>query len=234
MNQTQEDLNLGELVRDAGSEEFTWNFLPPGASHMAGVWERKIGSIKAVFDASLAANGNPSLSKDEFHTLMCEAAAIVNSTPLGEISADPNEPLPVCPASLLTLRENPHPALPFTFSQRDLINYGRKRWRRVQQLAETFWQLWRQDYLHSLTERSKWLKVHRDLEVGDIVLLQDSSPRSQWPMGVVVKIGASRDSHSRQVTVRVKPSKTGRPQYLDRPMLNLVMVLRFSEIGSRS
>ena len=229
VNVMKEELDLGALVKDAGSEEFTWNFLPPGASHMAGVWERKVGAIKSVFDAALADSGNPSLSRDEFHTLMCEAVAIVNNTPLGEISADPNEPFPVCPANLLTLREKPNVAPPFDFSQSDLLNYGRRRWRRVQLLAEVFWRAWRRDYLFSLDERAKWLKVKRDLVVGDVVLLKDESPRHEWPMGIVVNVKPGLDSHSRQVTVRLRKSKTGLTQYLDRAMSNLILILRASE-----
>ena len=83
-----------------------WKFLPPHASHFAGVWERKVVAIKSVLDISLKQLGPRTLSREEFSTFIQEAASIVNHTPLGEVSADPNDPVPISPMSLLTLREN--------------------------------------------------------------------------------------------------------------------------------
>ena len=225
----EKELSLEELVRDATSEEYTWEFLPPGASHMAGVWERKVQGIKKVFDASLAEAKNPSLSREELHTLMCEAAAIVNATPLGEIYSDPNEPFPVCPAALLTLREKPHPSSPVKVTQTDLLCYGQRRWKKVQAIAEIFWELWRRDYLHSLTARRKWLKAKMNVEVGDVVLLQEKTSRNYWPMGIVTEVQAISDARVRKATIRLKPTAAGGPRTLQRCVHDLVIVLRVSE-----
>ena len=228
-NQMKGELDLEELVGDAASESYTWEFLPPGASHMAGVWERKVQGVKRVFDAALAEANHPSLSREEFHTLICEAAAIVNATPLGEISSDPSEPFPVCPAALLTLREKPFPSWPAHVSQTDLLCYGQRRWRRVQGIADIFWQLWRQDYLYSLTARRKWLKAEENLSTGDIVLLNDKSARNNWPMGMVVAVHPISDDRVRKATVRLRPTAAGGPRTLLRAVHDLVIVLRVSE-----
>ena len=74
-------------------------------------------------------------SYDEFQTFVVESSSIVNSTPLWEVSDDPNDPFPLTPSMLLTLRESPHPPLPETFGEDDLLAYGKSRWRRVQILA---------------------------------------------------------------------------------------------------
>ena len=132
---------ISRFVISSPDEEIKWKFTPPRASHLAGVWERKVGSVKRILDASLHLFPSCHLSRDEFATLLQEAATIDNQTPLGEISSDSNDPFPVAPAALLTLREattlkfTPHCA-----SKDDLQQYGLKRWRRVQFLAEEFWQ----------------------------------------------------------------------------------------------
>ena len=43
------------------------------------------------------------LVNDDSVTLLQEACAIVNNTPLCEVSEDPNDPIPLTPAALLTL-----------------------------------------------------------------------------------------------------------------------------------
>ena len=83
--------------------DLTWELTPPGASHQAGVWERKLGCIKNVFSGAMRRAGQRVLSREEFITLLQECASIVNHTPLYEISADPNDPLPIHPAMLLNL-----------------------------------------------------------------------------------------------------------------------------------
>ena len=86
-----------------------WELNPPKASHFGGIWERKIGSIRRILDASLLELGSRKLSRDELYTLFQEAACIINNTPLYEISNCPNDPFPITPSMLLTLKDNPNP-----------------------------------------------------------------------------------------------------------------------------
>ena len=222
-----EELNLEQLAKDAQNEDYTWKFLPPGASHFAGVWERKIGSIKHIFDASLNTLQNKGhyLNREEFTTLMLEAANIVNNTPLGEVSSDANDPFPVSPSALLTLREIDEAPHPCTFSQRDLLSYGRLRWKRVDLLAEDFWQRWKADYLYSLTERRKWLKPHRSLKVGDVVLMSNGATRSNWPLGIIVDVSSDDEGLVRSVDVRLKRSDGGKIRIFNRAIHDLVLIL---------
>ena len=92
--------------------------------------ERKIGSIRRVFEGCLAASGVKTLSYDELSTMMQISCSIVNNTPLASVSEDPNDPMPLTPAALLTLRESSSPPLEY-FQPADLLAYGKKRWRRV-------------------------------------------------------------------------------------------------------
>jgi hypothetical protein len=155
-NQTEDDVDLEALQNDLRSRDCEWIFNTPRSSHHGGVWERKIGSLRRILDATLVQVGPRTLSKDELHTFLLESVAIVNSTPLGEVSFSPDDPLAVCPAMLLTLKEQGHTAAAENYSEGDLLAYGKRRWRRVQFLADMFWQGWQRDYLQTLQTRRKW------------------------------------------------------------------------------
>lgn len=57
------------------------NFNAPTASHMGGVWERQIRTIKSVLLALLEKNGSQ-LNDKVLRTFMCEAEAVTSSRPL--------------------------------------------------------------------------------------------------------------------------------------------------------
>ena len=61
-------------------------------------------------DACLLEIGPRARTRDEFATFLCEASNIVNHTPLSSISCDPNDALPISPASLLYLRDQREPS----------------------------------------------------------------------------------------------------------------------------
>lgn len=50
-------------------EEIDWIFNPPATSHMGGVWERQIGTVRKVLAGLLNENGNH-LDDEDLRTLM--------------------------------------------------------------------------------------------------------------------------------------------------------------------
>jgi hypothetical protein len=62
---------------------------------------------------------------------------------------------------------------PGVFEKTD--NYCRRRWRQVQCMADLFCRRWIKEYLPLLQERQKWHEVKRNLKIGDVVLVVDSS-----------------------------------------------------------
>ena len=150
-----------------------WEFNPPHASHFGGVWERQIHTIQRGLDAMFAELGKPQLTHELLVTLMAEVAAIVNTRPISALPSDPDDPQPLSPVMLLTLKTRPARPPPGQFLPPDI--YTRRRWRRVQFLAEQFWTRWRREYLQSLQPRQKWVETQRDLCEGDVVLMRDES-----------------------------------------------------------
>ena len=53
----------------------------PTASHMGGVWERHIRTVRSALSALLKKNGSQ-LNDEALRTFMCEAEAVINSRPL--------------------------------------------------------------------------------------------------------------------------------------------------------
>ena len=181
-----------------------WKLNPPLASNFGGSWERKIGAIKSIFNATLQLLGKHTLSRDEFQTLIMESTAVVNNTPLWEVSNSADDPAPLSPAMLLTLKDSPNPPSLESFTEADILQYGKRRWRRIMYLADQFWVRWRRFYLSELQERKRWIKPNRSVAVGDVVLLKGNSKRNQWPLARVAEVKVSPDGLVRRVWV-LKP-----------------------------
>ncbi|XP_067930681.1 uncharacterized protein [Watersipora subatra] len=73
---------------------------------------------------------------------------------------------------LLTQKASQFAPPPGDFSEED--NYSRARWRRIQSFANDFWNIWKTDYLSSITKRQKWTTANENLAEGDSVLLTEN------------------------------------------------------------
>ena len=133
---------------------------------------------------------------------MSEVAAIVNSRPIRAIPYETDEPLPLTPSTLLKQKACRLGPLPGNFVSQDL--YARRRWRKVQNLAEQFWIRWRREYIQNLQVKTKLNREHRNLAVDDIVLMKDEQAhRNNWPLGRVVHVIKSEDGKIRRATVLI-------------------------------
>ena len=126
-----------------------WIFNPPAASHMGGVWERVIRSVKRVLNALLRSQ---TMDDEGLQTLMCEVEAILNGRPLTKVSDDPYDLNALTPNHLLLLRSTAS-FPPGIFSSAD--NYSRRRWKQVQYMTDIFWKRCTREYLPSLQVRQK-------------------------------------------------------------------------------
>jgi hypothetical protein len=209
--------------------EFQFN--PPHASHMGGVWERQIRTARNILSSMLHDSGG-NLDDDSLRTLMAETSAIMNSRPLSpENLNDPNSLAAITPNNLLTMKTSVIVPPPGNFQRTD--EYSRKRWRRVQHLANVFWSRWRKEFLQQLQQRQKWTQPKRSLKVGDVVLMKDDDlPRGQWRLARVRETGASPDGLTRRVKVAVgsptldsKGHRKGSLTILERPIHKLVLLV---------
>ena len=183
-----------------------WVFHPPGASHMSGVWERLVRTVKRSLKAIV---GKDLVNEEVLHTVFTEAERIANSRPLTRNPASQNDEAPLTPNHFLNVR--PAMNLPHEIiSEND--RHSRKKWRQAQLLANHYWKRWLREYLPSLQERGKWNQPQRNLRVNDLVLIADDNvPRNTWPMARVVDVYPGADGLVRTVDVRAKNSVYRRP-----------------------
>ncbi|TKS65758.1 hypothetical protein D9C73_028515 [Collichthys lucidus] len=183
-----------------------WIYNPPAASHYGGVWERLIKQVKQTL---LALTKAQTLDDESLHTFLCEVEAIINSRPLTTISDSPNDLEPLTPNHLLLLKGQPTLS-PGLFQKSD--TYSKRRWKQVQYLADTFWKRWVREYLPTLQERQKWLKIKRNYTCGDVVLIADpTAPRASWMLGRVIDTKKDAKGVVRSVMLKTKTSVIERP-----------------------
>ncbi|KAM4049370.1 uncharacterized protein ACNLHF_008390 [Anomaloglossus baeobatrachus] len=211
------ELQLNNFLADNGC---TWVFNPPHSSHMGGSWERMIGIARRILDSMLLNHKLP-LTHEVLVTFLAEVSAIINARPLVPVSSDPEAPMILTPATLLTQKIGAVSVPPGDFNQKDIF---RRQWKQVQHLSNVFWHRWKTEYLHLLQSRHKWQKSSPNLQVGDVVLLKDrEAHRNEWPMGLITKAVLSDDGRTRKVEVKV--TKGGSPRVFFRPVTELVLLL---------
>ena len=197
---------------------------------MGGSWERQIRTFRSVLAPLLEECGSQ-LNDESFRTLMKEVQAIVNSRPLSlNDMSSPDSAEPLTPNHLLTMKSKVLMPPPGVFVREDI--YLRKRWRRVQHLANVFWERWRKEFLQTLQLRKKWVRPQRNMLVGDIVAIKDeNAPRNTWKLARVEDVFTSEDGLVRKVKLDIAMrslDKRGRRidavHYLERPVHKLVLI----------
>ena len=202
----------------------------PNSSHVGGVWERQIRSVRSVL-TSIVQEHPSRLDMASFRTFLYEAMFIVNSRPLTvESINDPTSVEPLTPNHLLTMKCRAALPPPGTFVKEDV--YARKRWRRVQFLADQLWHRWKKEFLHNLNYRQKWASTRRNLQIDDIVIMCSDLPRNEWHLARVVETTVDKDGLTRRVRIRVSDKqldsqgrRVSKTSILERPIQKLVLLL---------
>jgi len=108
-----------------------WRFQPPAASHMSGVWERLIRSVRKTMKAVLGSPGGL-VGLESLRTVFAEVTSILNSRPICPSGDDPNHLEPLTPNHLVLQRRNLF-VPPGVFAKEDL--YSNKQWRHARFIA---------------------------------------------------------------------------------------------------
>ena len=186
--------------------DITWTFNSPHASHMGGVYERMIRTIRKVFLGVL--HPNVRLTDEILETVLCEVEGIINGRPITKLSPDVDDVAVLTPNNFLIMKDEIKVA-PGSFT----VGYMyRKRWRHTQHIIDSFSKKWISCYLPDLQKRVKWQNARRNLAIGDLVLvLDESAPRGLWPLALVKNVFTSIDGLVRSVRVKTSTSEYVRP-----------------------
>lgn len=222
-------LKSEEVQNYCADERINWHFIVELAPWMGGFYERLVGIIKRSLRKAI---GRKLLNSDQLHTVLKEAEAVVNSRPLVYVGEDINSSITITPAHFSCLNpkmgipENEHtyndPEFRVSDSSSDKLL---QIWKKGQRLLNTFWKVWRDDYLLSLRERTQsTLKRGKhqtkfSANVGDIVLIKDNVPRGSWRIGKICDLVQSTDGHIRSAKVQTPAGRIlGRPLCLLYPI----------------
>ena len=136
---------IGDFLEENGGDWMVCKRNPPLASNMGGVWERQIRSACSILNSLLKTHGS-NLTEELLQTVVVEVEAIVNSRLFTtEVVNDGTSLAPLSPINLLTMKSRVVMPPPGNFSTPD--RYSKKQWRRVQHVANKFWDRWRKEFL---------------------------------------------------------------------------------------
>jgi len=198
--------------------------------HMLATWERQISTVRNILSVLLGQNGSQ-LDDESLRTFMVEGESIVNGCSLAVDSlTSPDGLQPLTPNTLLTTKSKVILPPPGNYVRTDL--YTRKRWCRVQFLANEFWSRWKKEYLQSLQLRSKWIKLQRNLEV---IVKDDTLARNNWKLGRIAEDLLDNDSLVRKVKIMMadssldnKGKRVKAVSIIERPVHSLVLVRKWN------
>ncbi|XP_055633594.1 uncharacterized protein LOC129773943 [Toxorhynchites rutilus septentrionalis] len=202
---------LGEQIKQELSATFTnsstrWTFIPPGAPHMGGAWERLVQSVKR---AMMDAYAEGKLDDEGLQTLVVEAESIVNSRPLTYLPLDSAESEALTPNHFL-MGSSSGANLPDTAPGPQQLPL-QDMWNQIQQKLDRFWYRWIVEYLPVIRRQPKWFTEVRPIQVGDLVLVVNGNERNCWIRGRVVETFVGTDGRVRQAKVQTTGSILRRP-----------------------
>ena len=203
-----EVFEIGRIQDEVASKGVQWIFNCPANPSAGGVWERMVQCVKKVLRHTLK-----DVSPKEYvlQALLIEAENIVNSRPLTHLPVGPGEDEPLTPNHFLIGYSNA-PQTPVSTTPDERLCALRKQWRVLKSLRDSYWKRWVNEYLPTLTRRTKWCERTKPIEENDLVYVCDPNlPRKQWCRGIVVDLHYGNDGVARSATVKTATGQMQRP-----------------------
>lgn len=195
------DGDCDEAMTDARTR---WNFNPPSAPHMGGVWERLVRSVKA---ALVVLQDGRRLTDEVLLTTLAEAEDLVNSRPLTYAGLGPEASEALTPNHFVK-----GPVL--AADSISTTNEGealRDLHKRSQALADRLWKRWIAEYVPAINQRTRWHGETQPISQGDLVYIADEGVRKSWTRGVVSEVYPGADGRVRQALVKTARGEFRRP-----------------------
>lgn len=179
------------------SENIDWKFIPPKSPHFGGLWEAGVKSVKHHL---VRAVGQIKFNYEEFETVIIQIEGILNSRPLTPMSSDIDSYEVLTPGHFLIGRSMsavPEPDVTH-------LNDNRlSRWQRTTKVVQSVWRKWKNYYLNTLQQRSKWMVEKQNLKLGSMVLIkEDFLPCTKWLLGRIIEVFPGADNKVRVVKIR--------------------------------
>ena len=147
-------------------------------------------------------------------------------------------PKPLTPSHLLTMKSKVVMPPPGHFQLTDF--HLNKRWRRVQYLANEFWNRWKKEFVQSLQPRQKWIAVRRNLQDDIVIIMDENLPRNRWKLARVQEAFPSDDGLVRKVKMAIATESledSGRPTkpivFLESSVQKLILLLPSDRVADQ-
>ena len=209
-----------------------WSFIIELSPWMGGFYERLVGTTKMALQKSIGKN---CVTMIQLQTFLAEVEAILNSRPLTYVGEDFDGGTTLTPSHFLS--PNTKTDAPVTGNKEEVNdpNYKESKitakekvlniWKRGQNILESFWTMWKNDYLLSLRERQQTKLKSPRVEsseipkIGDVVQIKENTPRGTWKMGRIVELISSREGNIKAATILLPTRHTiNRPLKLLYPL----------------
>ena len=190
------------------SQNIEWKFIPERAPHFGGLWEAAVKSVKSHLKHVVK---NSRLTFEEFSTVLTQVEACLNSRPLTPLpsTSDSDVIEVLTPGHFLAgkpIESVPDPSV--SYRSVSLL----RRWHLCQSMVRHFWQRWSSEYIATLRRYTKWHHPERNVQVGDVVILQeDNVIPARWPLARVTETHPGNDGIVRVVTVKTSSGVYKRP-----------------------
>ena len=223
--------DISELCKFGVNQGMSWIFnKSANAPFQNGCSESLIRLVKRGILMSI---GDNILSFGELLTTFQEIANLINSRPIGyKPGNDISLGTYLCPNDLILGRNNTN-VVDEVFDESDNVY---KRYHFITKIVTSFWKKWSRDFFPTLLVKQKWHVKTRNVQVGDIIIVQDvNSMKGKWRLAQVIKTFTDSDDFVRNVTIRYKLNKSGkiykgqRDSTVNRSVHNLVIILPIEE-----
>lgn len=177
-----------------------WKFIPPKSPNKGGLWESAVKSAKRHL-VKVAAGAI--LTQEELLTMLLEIEAIMNSRPLSCSKLSQGNPFEVITPGHFLIGDS-LVAAPEAHSASQVKMSLSQRYQNLRSRINSFWKIWKTDYLTQLQEKSKWKKEMPNVKRGTIVVLKDDGPPSSWSYGKIEEVYPDALGQVRVADVLVK------------------------------
>ena len=191
----------GAISEFCSAQNIQWKFSPEHAPHIGGLWEAAVKSMKTHLRRVLS---NTKLTFEEFTSVLTQIEACLNSRPLAQLPCDDDGIEALTPGHFFIKRSLEY--LPdHSFSYRPFLLL--RCWHMCQALVR-----WSTEYIVTLRQYTKWHYPSKNIEVGDIVVLQENNlAPTKWELVRVIEVYPSKDGLVRVVTIRTSNGTYKRP-----------------------
>ncbi|VDO05251.1 unnamed protein product [Haemonchus placei] len=209
------------IQNSLSNEGIKWKFLTPLSPWKGGFYERMIGIMKSILKKT---SRRKAIHEYEFATVVPECEAMVNTRPLTYSGSTVDDSVVLRPIDFIIPYANVN-LLPSTETDSEDPDYcpfissraeTTQLFQRHTRYLNNLWKFWTVNYLLELrsfhqTRIKQKSFTRKQPHVGEVVLImEENTPRGEWPLGLVTKLIQDQDGYVRSVDLKTAKSNITR------------------------